>query len=465
MSLKAGAFSRYRPRVLTFVVLIVVAAPTVLANLSSEIVLAIPYQGHENARGTYGWPLIWHWHNLFISPGPCGILSWDYSATRLAGNLAIWLIMLVAAGGTSEWLLRRYRPRLRWSLKTMLAAVGLVAVFCAWLVGERNRANLQDPMIAALVDDYQTVYVQRPGPKWFEFIAPDRYRRRIIGVEMQMYGGATLDEEFIQRLAQLPRLQHLQINVKHRTGPMVVALAGMRRLRSLRIDEYGSVNENEQTTRDFLAAIGTLHLLERLSLEDMTLSRESLGALAGLSKLESLWLEGGNDDEDLFAHLPVLPRLKAIDFGYAQLSNQALRRLSAFPQLRAINLSDAKLSPDADLAALASLEELAIDARMLSAVGAESFGTLKCLKTLHISDNLRSDQPGSTTLDLDRGNVSVLQREAEGARRALQTLRRANPGITIDTDRDFMLSNLVLIPPGLQEAELASTWLPALLPP
>jgi len=71
---------------LTLIVLIVVAAPTVLANLSSEVVRdSSPYI----FKGTYGWPEIWHWHNLFLSPGPCGIVSWDYSASRLAGNLAI----------------------------------------------------------------------------------------------------------------------------------------------------------------------------------------------------------------------------------------------------------------------------------------------------------------------------------------------------------------------------------------
>ena len=55
MFLKPGTFSRYRPRVLTLVVLCVVSAMLVLANLTFD-------KNSEDwfAAKSYGWPLIWH---------------------------------------------------------------------------------------------------------------------------------------------------------------------------------------------------------------------------------------------------------------------------------------------------------------------------------------------------------------------------------------------------------------------
>ena len=76
---KLQAFSRYRPRVLTLVVLFLIAAPITLANFTSEIVPIGP-QSPYLFRGDYGWPLIWHWHKLLLSPGPCGIFDWEYNA-------------------------------------------------------------------------------------------------------------------------------------------------------------------------------------------------------------------------------------------------------------------------------------------------------------------------------------------------------------------------------------------------
>lgn len=53
------AFSAYRPRLLTVLLLTVVAALLMLANLSAE--QSLP-QRHWIAFGhkSYGWPLIWH---------------------------------------------------------------------------------------------------------------------------------------------------------------------------------------------------------------------------------------------------------------------------------------------------------------------------------------------------------------------------------------------------------------------
>ena len=59
MRLRLGTFSRYRPRVLTLVVLVVVAALIVLANLTYDQARFRCHQG-DFSHKSYGWPLVWH---------------------------------------------------------------------------------------------------------------------------------------------------------------------------------------------------------------------------------------------------------------------------------------------------------------------------------------------------------------------------------------------------------------------
>jgi len=505
---KAGAFSRYRPRILTLIVLIVVAAPTVLANLSSEIVPAneSPPKGYMY-KGTYGWPLIWHWHNLFFSPGPGGIVSWDYSASRLAGNLAMWLAMLAAVGGACEWLLRRHRPPLRWSLRTMLAAVGLLAVCCAWCAAVRNRANLQDSIIAAVKEEGGDVLVERRGPKWLDFVVADRFRRRIIGVEMQMTAGHTLAEEFVVELRGLPRLQYLEINVEQLTPRMAAALADMRQLRSLGIQQETRLKfHDEPIPHECLADIGKLNQLEVLHLGNMKISGEDLECLAGLTNLKSLSWEGaviageslGNlvaltnlkslrlcriycdDDEPgaeepetnhappLLAHLPALPRLEAIDLSNSEVGDRDLRHLAGLHCLKSLDLSYTDVTDEglAELASLQSLEDLEIDDNMVSAAGIESLLALRHLKALHMYRSYdKSARLAPLALD-DGDELFVLESEVEGFRRALQMLRQSNPGIVIDTRSGEAHRYFELMPPYDYDAspDRHPIWLPAQYP-
>jgi hypothetical protein len=164
-----AVFSRYRPRVLTLAVLAAIGAVIVLANLSEGYSLReatnaplIPAnlefdltEPRDRASGqrypvlynmSYGWPLLWRQYVIGIGMQvgvAIGVAGECYSVSRLAGNMAIWLTMLALPAGICEWLVRRYRPRLRFSLRTMLAAMGLAAALCGWSVAVRNRAAVQ----------------------------------------------------------------------------------------------------------------------------------------------------------------------------------------------------------------------------------------------------------------------------------------------------------------------------------
>jgi hypothetical protein len=146
MRLRLRRFSRYRPRVLTLLVFVVTAALIVLANLSFDQVS--DWFAGFGVR-SYGWPLVWHRYVLLVSDFPSTV-GWYYSANRLAGNLALWLFLLTTPAVACEWLLRRHRPRLNWSLRTLLVGVGAAAAMCGLFAALRDRADLQNALIAKL---------------------------------------------------------------------------------------------------------------------------------------------------------------------------------------------------------------------------------------------------------------------------------------------------------------------------
>jgi hypothetical protein len=142
MRFNRQTFSRHRPRILTLLVLVVTAAILVMSNLSFD---ESDDGGSEVFHRSYGWPVIWH--RIVFSSWDClgfRIVGWYCNVPRLAGNLLCWLAILAGSAGACEWWLRRYPPRLRFSLRSMLVVVAFAAVGCSWFVGARNQANLQD---------------------------------------------------------------------------------------------------------------------------------------------------------------------------------------------------------------------------------------------------------------------------------------------------------------------------------
>ncbi|HEV7226036.1 MAG TPA: hypothetical protein VGN42_25240 [Pirellulales bacterium] len=413
---------------MTLIVVIVIAALIVLANLSDELrprdaEAAHGIAGFDAAKEpdvdrdlkvfgmwnlSYGWPLTWRQYVLGFSPGPSGVVGRCYSATRLAANLVTWFAMLAAAGLACEWLLRRHRPRLRWSLRTMLAAVGLAAALCGWFAAARNRANLQEPIIA---EGRSEIWVDRWGPQWLELIEADHLCRRLVGADLSpavdgMYVSADQDvEDLLKRLTRLPELRYLFIEVECLTPGMVRALGELRNLRILSIKESGA-DDGAASSQECLAAVGQMTDLEHLHLEGVTIASESLARLAGLTNLKSLSLYDIPHDVEQrdFDSLPLTP-------------------LPALLGLEA-------------LANLESLEELAFSGNMVSPAGLESLLALKRLKKLYLGPNDGLPDPTIALMLDDDDTVPELEFDLKGCRQALAALRQSNPGIVIEGVRD-----------------------------
>lgn len=407
-------FSHYRPRVVTLLVLGAVTAVIVLANLSDDIrrrggntdltfiftddlpeaLAKLPFDARaapdrEGVSGcwtmSYGWPFLWRQFIFVLTPGPSGGIGWQHSAGRLAANIAIWLVILSAAGGACEWLLRRYRPRLRWSLRIMLVAVGLAAALCGWFAVARERANVQDPLIAS----HGYLWLEQWGPGWLRLVGADRYCRRIVGASLTVaapddrHDGKV--EEFLKRLPRLRNLRYLFVGVEHLTPRMdeafTRALRDAPQLRVLSIEGSPSVDhtDEERVSRGCLAAIGQLTELEHLSLERVRLDGDDLACLAGLTKLKTLRLDNvqpypRSQEAHLLRALPELPRLQTLDLESSDVRDGDIRFLSVLRRLKSLNLRYSKVTSAglAQLASLASLEKLRFNGDIVMGAGLES---------------------------------------------------------------------------------------------
>lgn len=284
-----------RPRVLTLIVLLMVSAPMVLANLSFNF---SPRKDGYLGKASYGWPLIWYWH-VNRATAFSWERAWDYSARGLAANLLLWILMLAAIGLTCEWVFRRCRPRLSFSLRTMLVGVALLTVLCAWYAAARKRAVEQDAVSTLLKES--GVYYERWGPKWLDLVGADRFRRRIIGVRVDQ---EAMNDELFERLGQLPGLRFLDVDPYLYDTPfvftpgMAAALGEMRQLRMLSVNCLGDDSDKSFAAMDeCFAAIGKLTQLERLRLSMWKKDTDDLGFLADLANLKTFILDMSEDSE------------------------------------------------------------------------------------------------------------------------------------------------------------------------
>lgn len=392
--------SRYRPRVLTLIVFFAAAAVTALANLSYD----------EGAAGgiehrSYGWPLIWH--RVVLSGhrmgGDLRVVGWYWNLPRLAANVAMWLALLTALATACEWLLRRYRPRPRWSMRTLLAFVAVVAVVCGWYARARNRAAIQDALIPERgAYGVPLVFVDRWGPKWLDLLGMDRLRRRVVLANswfLDPHEPAT-EQRFLQ-LARAPELRHLvefhvdelsattaralggmrqlqtlKIHLKRLTPDLPAALSELTQLRKLSISWGWSETESEpaddndaRLVDECLAAIGNMARLEALRLQALPLRGRGLACLAGAKELKSLDVDFWNGDwkgsrpeapiaEDALRAIATLTQVECLRLNHLKVRNEALACLAGLTNLKTLSLSSLKTHDQPAFSHLPSLPRL-----------------------------------------------------------------------------------------------------------
>lgn len=483
-----NAFSRYRPRMLTVLLVATIAALLALANLSDEFCgrvsprlmpgkVEFSFDARQTPRDevlgmddlwnlSYGWPLRWRQYVLAFGYGQMAAGPFSNIA-RLAADVAMWLVMLAVPAAACEWLLRRYRPRFRWSLRTMLIAVGLVAVCCAWFVHARRRTNIEDALAAAIQGQHGRVWFDRWGPTWLELVGVDHLCRRIIGADLGSSRLANPEaEQLLMRLARLPNLQHLFFKAGQLTPMMADALGEMhelrrlnvgvgaapglaaaltramlekRGLRALSIDLHDWPNRSDKrTSHELLAEIRKLTQLEALHLASMDIAGESLAPLADLTNLRVIGLDDVNIVDasgpisSLASTLSALRRLEVAAFRDSNIGDRDLRQIDHLPNLKSLIVVETGAT-SAGLAAfqsLESLEVLTVNGELLSAAALESLRAAKRLRAMHIGDFHGPYNPGVPLKHDQLSSVPASERDA--CLQALEALRQLHHELVID---------------------------------
>lgn len=444
MRLNPRRLWRYRPRIPTMIVFFAIAAALVLSNAAYVTTLGPAGVIAERSSGSYsGWPLVWY--RLVESPNT--VATWQIHPTRLAGDVAFWLILMATFVGGCEWLLRRYRPRLRWSLRAMLIAVALVATFCGWFVKARSRAMDQDP----LIDSLHRVKLTRWGPRWLDGLGADRFRRQIVGAHVYVHSSEA-GEEVLGKLARLNALQSLYFRIGEVTPPMAASLREMQQLRLLAIDNGG-----ERLSHECLTAIGDLRQLEHLRLENTKLAADDFAAFANLTKLKSIGLEFVEVDRvPMLRGLPPLAQLEALDVSYSNIGNADLPYLANRPHLKRLNLHGTGVTDSSmqQLERIRSLEEVGIDDEMITERGLTALLAIGRLQKLHIG-HFRHEGPWAELSIAPGIEVTVAAQERDGCLRALEALRQSKPGILITDKNDRTMDAIDYQLTKLSEEETA----------
>lgn len=494
-------FSRYRPRIVTLMVCAALAAMIALSNLTYDQARHRLGDVGDFTSKSFGWPLVWHRYvaGYFCTPPDHeyvrGDIGWYWSPLRLAADAVLWLAILAAPMAATEWLLRRYRPRLQWSLRTMLFVIALAGVFLAWFAAVSERASLEHTIFSQGTQgnfaEGSREY-RRWGPKWLTLVGADRYRCWAYFARLKLKAGEGIDLMRLALVTRLPKLRHLTVDMDRLTPDIANALSDLRHLKSLAVIENDKLDESDaRAWPAALAALGKMTWLEHLHIEEPTHRGERLAQLAALTNLKSLRLDGIRGDlrtdidpclkaigklhqleflelhrmrpgaeglqflsgltrlkwlslqdvrlqrPSILDNLPSLPRLETVIVADSEFGDGALCRLATFPRLQAVALDGTQVSPAglAELARRSRIEDLTLNNELVRAKGLESLSGFHQLEALHVWRNLSSGGMKWARLTLDDGNdVKVLAEDFDRCDRALRALKEARPGVAIDAD-------------------------------
>lgn len=272
------------------------------------------------------------------------------------------------------------RPKRRWfrfSLRTLFV---VVALLCAWLAIETNRAQTQRRAVEMIVRHQGRVvyHHQRPqgtrgaakldlevrAPRWLRDLVGDDYFRSVCGVTLDQPDSAPLTDDDWSLLGKLTSLEMLTLHnqtlgdanlesLKHLTKLQVLTMTGgdltergipmIARFEKLWFLQLGTAQRGSWTSKsskfrpsplcdDSLAAIANLRDLEYLFIAGSRTTDAGLAALRQFKKLAHLDLNFTDTGDKAVDYLLTLPLID-VNLCNTQLTNQGVRRLAAIPSV------------------------------------------------------------------------------------------------------------------------------------
>jgi hypothetical protein len=214
---------------------------------------------------------------------------------------------------------RPRRPLLRYSLRTLLAAMTLLCVVLGlWVYG----AERQRRAVAAIEADggwawygyhegYGHGWVEElPGPDWLCGMLGVDYFDRVIHVEL----GSVTGDAVLADVADLNCIERLNLKYTQVTDEGFANLARMTRLEELDAShtQVGSAG---------LAPLKRLARLQSLDMSDTRVDDAGLAHLSALSNLEELWLDNTKVTDAGLTHLTSLTSLELLGLEGTQVTD------------------------------------------------------------------------------------------------------------------------------------------------
>lgn len=172
-----------------------------------------------------------------------------------------------------------------------------------------------------------------------------------------------ITDDQLEYLAQLGSLEELVLGSTEISGPGLVHLKNLPRLRAMNI-----VMVRSKVEPDF-SALSQLSRLEKLGVFGFGFQPKQFSALAECTSLREIALEAGEADDDLAVRLARLPNLSSIDLSGKKLTDVGARALARNLNLERVQLTG-KLTRDAvaEFAKLPKLTSIYIHSSELDAV-------------------------------------------------------------------------------------------------
>jgi internalin A len=376
------------------------------------------------------------------------------------------------------------RRRFRFSLRTLLLAMFVLAVAFAWPGRILMRIRHQRQIVAQIAAtggyvnyDYQVAgkhLADKPPPGPFQlryFLGDDAFAY----VEVVSLLDSPTTGEVLKRLPELPRLTHVSL-----AGPQVddssvqmlqklpglrelslketnitsVGLANLRAMPELRALLLAGSTVNDETLRDIqslssveqlqliltdvtsdgLSHVGKLDRLRHLDiLDNPKVDDKGLEQLALLPNLESLGLWRNNFTGKGIQYLRGLTHLKRLRLNVAGLDRSSMESISMLSELQLLDLAYTQVDDDGleHVASLSQLQELNLTGTPVTDDGVGHLIRLKNLVRLELSGTLVTDEGLRQLTPLSR-----LKRLSVGpnvSKQAVQELSKSLPACAISS--------------------------------
>jgi Leucine-rich repeat (LRR) protein len=241
----------------------------------------------------------------------------------------------------------RRRTRLRYSVRSILLLMTLVACLLAPLMYERNRCEKQSlvwghpfgAQIAAGFTDLDHDFSIPVRTGLWQMILGDNSGDQVVAINLRSTGPTITSKQMVG-LAYLPHLKTLHIRgqqIEASGFPHLADLDGLETLALTRSD----------VTDDALASLCGLTSLKCLDLRDTKIGNDGAAHLANLINLKTLHLQQTQIGDAGVQHLSKLKNLEHLDLSDTNVSEKSIDLLAQFTSLKLLALNPDTFSLDA----------------------------------------------------------------------------------------------------------------------